>query len=62
MNKKKADGSGGSWAPLFTTRVCSVHFVTGKHNPTRGHVDYVPSIFPDSPNSELSFEEDKTNT
>ena len=49
MNKKRPDGS--NWTPLFTTRVCSVHFVTGKHNPTRGHVDYVPSIFPDSPNS-----------
>ena len=54
MNKKKPDGS--NWTPLFTTRVCSVHFVTGKHNPTRGHVDYVPSIFPDSPNS-VPFEE-----
>ena len=48
VNKKKADGIGRNWTPLFTTRICSVHFVTGKHSPTRGHVDYVPSIFPDS--------------
>ena len=57
MNKKKPDGS--NWTPLFTTRVCSVHFVTGKHNSTRGHVDYVPSIFPDSSNSVPLIEEDK---
>ena len=28
VNKKKTDG--GNWTPHFTTRVCSVHFVTGK--------------------------------
>ena len=46
VGKKKIDGS--NWTPLFTSRVCSVHFVTGKHNPTRGHIDYVPTIFPGS--------------
>ncbi|XP_011406505.1 PREDICTED: uncharacterized protein LOC100637682 [Amphimedon queenslandica] len=34
-----------NWSPTEQTRVCSRHFVTGKHHNNPKHIDYVPSVF-----------------
>ncbi|XP_019855499.1 PREDICTED: uncharacterized protein LOC109584257 [Amphimedon queenslandica] len=34
-----------NWSPSEYSRVCSRHFVTGKHSDDPRHVDYAPSIF-----------------
>jgi hypothetical protein len=46
INRVNEDGT--NWIPKVYTRVCSLHFVTGKPSPTQNHPDYSPSIFPTS--------------
>ncbi len=43
---KRVDVDGKPWAPKEYTRICSAHFYSGNWSRTRGHPDYVPSIFP----------------
>ena len=42
LNKKNKDGS--DWQPSKTNRICSLHFVSGKHSPTQGDIDYTPTL------------------
>ena len=44
LNKKNKDGT--DWQPSKTnsSRICSLHFVSGKHSPTRGDIDYTPTL------------------
>ncbi len=43
---KRVGLDGKSWQPSKFSTICSVHFKSGMYSRTRGHPDYVPSIFP----------------
>ncbi|CAB4066923.1 unnamed protein product [Lepeophtheirus salmonis] len=45
---KRVNEDGTMWKPRYWSRICSKHFITGKYNPTRGHPDYFPTLFPTS--------------
>ena len=42
LNKKNKDGT--EWKPNPSDRICSKHFVSGKHSPTQNNIDYTPTI------------------
>ena len=44
LNKKNKDGT--DWQPSKTnsSRICSLHFVSRKHSPTQGDIDYTPTL------------------
>ena len=49
MGRTKPDGS--PWTPGYNARLCSKHFISGKHSKYPFHEDYAPSIFPTSTDS-----------
>merc|ERR1719277_456079 len=49
MGRTNPDGS--PWTPGCNARLCSKHFISGKHSKYPFHKDYAPSIFPTSTDS-----------
>ncbi len=43
---KRVDSDGKPWVPSNNATICSAHFHSGIYSRTRGHPDYVPTIFP----------------
>ncbi len=44
VNRKNKDNS--LWQPSKHSKICSEHFLGKEWSRTRGHPDYVPSVFP----------------
>ena len=50
---------GKPWIPKYYSKICSEHFVSGEWSRTRGHPDYLPTLFPAShirPSSEVDLQ------
>ncbi len=45
-SRRRLPLGGAPFRPFHHHRVCEDHFFLGQPNPTRGHPDFVPSIFP----------------
>ncbi len=45
---KRVNPDGSPWQPTASSRVCSDHFISGNHSPTRTDPDYKPTKFPTS--------------
>ncbi len=43
---KRVNPDGTPWQPTESSRVCSDHFISGNHSPTRTDPDYKPTKFP----------------
>ncbi len=57
VKRKNVDGT--VWQPTKTSKICSEHFAGNQYSHTRGHPDYVPSIFPTKHIREKTFADAK---
>ena len=48
-----------SWMPKKSSKICGLHFVSGKHSPRSYEKDYVPTIF--GPEDDVEVQVDENN-